>query len=435
MIETTINLLALSFLILMGILLIALPRKYTLVPFFLSALYMTLGQHIVVMGLNFTIFRILIVIALIRIISRKDVSPIQFNSLDKIIILWGIVAMITGFLLDFSTNNFDNLQHSAGQIFSALGSYFIFRFYITSIDDIKRVINILAIIIIPLAVIFLVEKATGRNMFSIFGGVPDFTIIRYDRLRCQGPFAHPILAGTLGATLMPIFVSSWFGRGGKFIAILAIASSIIIILTSASSGPLLAFISAVIALCMWPLRDRMRIISWGIFLGLITLHIIMKAPVWYLMGRISQITGGTGWGRSELIDTAISHFNEWWMIGTTKTAHWDSVGVIPQENMMDITNQYILEGVYGGLARMLLFMTIIVIGFKFIGKAMKALKNENLAIKFLPWALGASLFSHSVGYLSVAYFDQLIIMWCLLLAMISATSNIPSPDPVKIAAA
>jgi hypothetical protein len=428
--------LALFFLILMGILLIALPRKYALVPLFISALYMTLGQRLVVMGFNFMIFRILIVIGFIRILFRRDISPIQFNSLDKIILIWSIVVIVTGFLLDINTNKFDNLQHRSGQIFSALGMYYIFRLYTVSIDDIMRVIRIFAIIMVPLAGAFLLERATGKNMFSIFGGVSEFTMIRYDRFRCQGPFAHPILAGTLGATIMPLFVSFWFKKGKqKLIGLMGIISSIIIVITSASSGPLLAWIAVLIALFMWPLRDRMRIIRWGIFLGLITLHMLMKAPVWYLIGRISEITGGTGWGRSELIDIAISHFNEWWLIGTIKTSHWDPVGILPNEDMMDITNQYILEGVYGGLARMLLFVTIIVNGFSRIGKAMKVLKDENFTIKFLPWTLGASLFAHAVGFLSVAYFDQLIVIWYLLLAMISAISNMSSTVPVKTAAA
>jgi hypothetical protein len=420
----------------MGILLIALPRKYALIPIFLSALYMTLGQRLVVMDLNFMIFRILIVIGFLRIIIRRDGGPIQYNTLEKVIILWGIVAIITGFLLDINTNQFDNLQHRSGQVFSALGTYYIFRYYITSIDDIKRNIGILAIIIVPLAVAFLIEKTSGQNLFFFFGGVPEFTMMRYDRLRCQGPFAHPILAGTLGVTTMPMFVTLLFEQGRKkFIGLMGIISSIIIVITSASSGPLLAWIGAMIALFSWPLRNKMRMVRWGILLVLIALHMIMKAPVWYLIAKISYIMGGTGWGRSALIDYAIKYFNEWWLIGTTNTAHWDPVGVLPNEAMMDITNQYILEGVYGGLARMLLFIAMIVVGFGGIGKAMEALKNEKFAIKYLPWALGAALLAHAIGFISVAYFDQLIVMWYLLLAMISTISNIPNPVPVKKAAA
>ena len=187
LVTSTINPLAFSFMLLSGILMITLPRKYVLVPFLLSILYMTLGQRIVLMGFNFTIFRVLLVFGFIRIIFRRDIILIKLNSLDKTIILWGIVAIITGFLLD-NPNEFDNLQHRSGQVFSTLGTYYIFRFYITSIDDIKHIIRILAVIIAPLAVAFLIEKASGRNIFSILGGVPEFTMIRNGRLRCQGPF-------------------------------------------------------------------------------------------------------------------------------------------------------------------------------------------------------------------------------------------------------
>lgn len=418
------NPIALFFLFFMGILLIALPRKYALVPFFLTTLYMTIGQGLIVFGCNFIILRMLIVIGFIRILFRRDISPIQLNSLDKVILLWSAVAIVTGFLLDTRTGSSDNLVHRSGQMFTALGIYFIFRFYITNINDIKRTITIFAIIIVPLAAAFLLERASGRNMFSIFGGVPEFTIMRYDRFRCQGPFRHPILAGTLGATMMPIFVSLLFEQGKKkLLGIISIISSIIIVVTSASSGPLLAWIGAIIALFSWPLRNKMQMVRWGILLGLITLHMIMKAPVWYLMAKISYIIGGTGWGRSVLIDYAIDHFNEWWLIGTTNTAHWDPVGVLPNEDMMDITNHYILEGVFGGLGRMLLFIAVIVFAYKLIGKSRTTLKNENFAIKYLPWALGAALFSHIVGYFSVAYFDQLIVIWYLLLAMISAIAS------------
>jgi len=47
-----------------------------------------------------------------------------------------------------------------------------------------------------------------------------------------------------------------------------------------------------------------------------------ESPIWFLIGRLSAIIGGTGWARSELIDQAIKHFSEWWLLGTTYTAHW-----------------------------------------------------------------------------------------------------------------
>lgn len=39
------------------------------------------------------------------------------------------------------------------------------------------------------------------------------------------------------------------------------------------------------------------------------------------------------------------------------------------------------------------------------------------------WSLGVSLFIHAVSFLSVSYFDQMIVFWYLLLAMISAVGD------------
>jgi hypothetical protein len=426
---TTINPFAFTFMLLMGLLIITLPRKFVITPFIICTLFMTMGQRLIIMDFNFTILRILLAIGWLRVIIRRDIIPVNLNILDKVIIWWGLTAVITGLLLDMGTNNFDNLQHRSGQIYTILGLYFLFKLYINDVNDIRRIMKTLTMLIIPLALIFLVERISGKNIFYIFGAVPEMTAIRDGRMRCQGPFAHPILAGTLGATLMPLCVMLWFDKGkNKFISLMGTVSTTVIMITSASSGPLLAYLSALLALFAWPLRNRMRFIRWSFLLSLITLHMLMKAPVWYLIGRISNITGGTGWGRAELIDIAIKHLNEWWLIGTTNTSHWDTVGVLPNPNMMDITNQYILEGVYGGLGRMIFFIMIIVVGFRGIGNAMNAWKSEPASAQFLFWSLGASLFAHVLSFISVAYFDQLILVYCLLLAMISRISGLPAPD-------
>ena len=70
----------------------------------------------------------------------------------------------------------------------------------------------------------------------------------------------------------------------------------------------------------------------------------------------------------------IAHFNEWWLFGTTYTAHWGPAGeVVPSDpNMMDITNHFIVQAVSGGLLKLLLFIAIIVASFKSIGRRLRA---------------------------------------------------------------
>jgi hypothetical protein len=59
----------------------------------------------------------------------------------------------------------------------------------------------LGVIIIPLAVLFAVEMTTGRNLFSVFGGVPEITIIREDRLVVRDRSGIPYLQELLGQPL------------------------------------------------------------------------------------------------------------------------------------------------------------------------------------------------------------------------------------------
>ena len=175
---------------------------------------------------------------------------------------------------------------------------------------------------------------------------------------------------------------------------------------------------------MWQFRDRMRTVRYGAVLSLLFLHIIMKAPVWYLIAKASEIMGGTGWHRSYLIDQAIKYLGEWWLFGTTHTAHWSPIAALPADpNNMDITNQFILEGVRGGLLRMGLFIAIIVRCFSQLGQTMHFAKMNLFEDKFLLWCLGASLFSHMITFLSVSYFDQSLHLYLLLLSIISSLTR------------
>jgi len=204
------------------------------------------------------------------------------------------------------------------------------------------------------------------------------------------------------------------------------------------------------------------------------LHLIMKAPVWFIIERISGIIGGGGYHRSELIDQAIKNFDDWWLVGTVYTAHWLPYYLPVSPGYVDITNEFIAQGVTGGVLKLVLFIWIIALAFKIIGngihnqelpsklqsmlksklsKRFNALfrprdltiqnrKTSSLQIDnrlsdktlkpFLPeskygisllyWSLGVSLLAHIVSFISVSYFDQMIVFFYLLLSMIGVVS-------------
>lgn len=153
---------------------------------------------------------------------------------------------------------------------------------------------------------------------------------------------------------------------------------------------------------------------WGIVLVLISLHIVMKAPVWALIAKVGVIAGSTGWHRYELVDKAITRFGEWWLLGVKSTAPWGF-------EMDDMINQYVAEGVKGGVLCLALFIAAIVLCFRTLGLAMRSVADRKMQLTF--WAFGVSLLTHVIGFFGVSYWDQQMVVWYMLLAMISAVKS------------
>jgi hypothetical protein len=410
---TFINPIGLGFAALMCLLMLVVPRRYALVPVIILTFYMTMGERIMVVGLNFNMIRILTVAGWIRLILWREIVLVRLNAIDQALIIFIISSVTVHTLLWQTSHEFIN---RLGHAYDSLGLYFLFRFLIRDISDVKRAFKIVAILIVPLGAAMLAEKLTGRNPFFIFGGVMEFTRVRDGSLRCQGPFAHPILAGTVGATLLPWFVAMWWEKKHRVIAGLAIVAAALIVVTSASSGPALAAAAGLAGLMMWYRRRWLRAVRWSIFLGLLTLHMVMKAPVWWLMARADVFGGSTGWHRAWLIDTAVNHISEWWLLGIKDSSVWDPM-------LADVTNEYLWQGFNGGVITMLLFIVIIVICFRSVGISVRRMANvESLSTRRYVWALGACLLAHVLNYLSISYFDQNFVLWFLLLAMITTCS-------------
>jgi len=419
---SNINFIGSVFLAIMVILILFLPRRFAVVPILMTACYMTLGQVVVIGPFHFTMMRILIFLGCLRAFIGKGFNTIKINSIDKIVVAYVLASTIIYFLLRKDTEAFVN---GLGFIYNALGLYFLFRYYIRDDNDCYSLFKILALLMAPLACAMLMEKITGRNFFSIFGGVPEFTVIREGRLRAQGAFSHPILAGTFGATCIPLFIALWVkDNTRKIIVIIGLVSATIITVTPSSSGPVMAYAVVIIGLFMWRLRDNMRMIRWIALFIILALHMVMKAPVWALIGKIGSVIGGGGWHRVMLIDAAIEHFREWWLLGTDYTLHWMPTGVTWSARHTDITNYFIGIGVRGGLLSLILFISILVLCFKNIGLKIKELDAAESPLKFTLWCLGVSLSAHIASFVSVSYFDQIIVYLYFLLAMIvSLTVN------------
>jgi hypothetical protein len=408
---------ALLFLLAASLIILFSSRQNAVKALLATALFMPLGQQVVFFGLHLYFSRILILVGLVRLIMRQETRGMQWCIVDKLFLFWALTEFVMGNIRDGPS---EAMIGALGFAYNALGIYFFIRLLTRDAKEAVEHVQFLALASIVLAILMVPELRTGRNMFSVLGGVNPISEFRDGRFRCQGPFRISILAGTFAATLFPLMVGLWFQRGpNRWRAGVGILGCLFVTYASASSGPLLCFLAAMVGLGMWRMRNQMRLFRRGVVVVLIVLAMVMKAPVWYLISKISDLFGGSGWHRSYLIDQAVNHFNEWWLIGTSVTSNWAPAGLVMLNNpkMMDITNEFIAQGIGGGALGLGLFVAIIVCCFKIVGRAVRSEVEPPLERKLI-WTFGVCLMAHCAAFVSVAYFDQIEVFWLWLLAVI-----------------
>jgi hypothetical protein len=421
-----VNPFALLFLIAASLVVLGSNRRNAVGAILVTAAFIPLGQEIEIAGLHVYFLRILILVGLGRLLMRHETADFKLTTVDKFFVGWVVVGFVCELIRGASAQTF-------GVVYDTGGVYFIIRFLTKDAGDVLFHLRILAFVGIIIGICMTWETIHHQDLFYVFGGVPRVPMERDGRFRAQGPFLQTILAGTFGATLFPLMIGLWRNGGrGKRLAIAGAAGALAITVASASSGPLLTFLAALTGFCLWSMRNKMKLFRRGIVIVIIGLSLVMKAPVWFLIGKISGLTGGGGYYRSYLIDAAIRHFSQWWLIGTSYTANWAIAGIVlPNDpNMVDITNHYIAQGIKGGVLGLGLFLAMIVCCFKIIGRAVRFNTELTVEQKFL-WALGVCLAAHCTAFISVSYFDQINVFWFWLLAVIASVPMWATQRPVE----
>ena len=388
----------------------------------LTACFVAPAQRIAIFTLNFTLLRIMVVFGFTRLLTRGELRSFRWKFLDTTVITWALFGTVAYILL-WGTG--EAVKYRSGWLFDVAGMYFLFRALIRDWDDVDMLVAAFAVVSVPVALAFLVENQTSRNLFAFFGGVPEVTAIREGRLRCQGAFAHAILAGCFWAIVLPLIAARlWNQRKSRTVTVIGIVASLTIIVLCASSTPASALLVAIPAALTVVLRAQLHYVRWGIVLVLTGLQIVMTHPVWYLFSKIDLVGGSTGWHRYWVMDIAIRNLGDWWLLGTTNALKWTTPGTA---EFLDITNQYILEGIDGGLLAVGLFVAVIVVAFRGVGALWRSVASDRARLA-MAWALGVALFVHVMNFFGVSYFGQIIMLWYMTLAIIGSLT------PARLAA-
>lgn len=407
-------------------------RRVALLGAFAGILYLTQGQQLNVGGFNMFAIRFIELGAFTRVMARREFSFSSLNLIDKLFIVFQIFTTVI-----FLLRTDEGQAYQIGVTVDAFLAYFAFRGLISSFDDFREFCIGSVYLLIPFTLLVMIESITRQNPFNIMGGVLYGDWMREGRLRCQGSFRHPSLLGTLGACLIPLYIGLFMSHIRRGLAILGIILCLMIVFASNSGGPLNATAFGLLGWGFWRLRLKMKLVRRLLVVFLFILGMSMKAPIWYLLAKMSALTGGDGWHRSYLMDVAFQNLGKWWFVGMPFTETWDWFPYgLTTTGAADITNVFIAYGLTAGLGSIVLFILLLVKAYSRIGRTLAEIRSGltgDSTNEYLVWALGVVLTVHIVNWLGITYFDQTNALWLLQLAALSTvTGNVLSSSPALV---
>lgn len=408
----------------LGLLIVAGSRRIALAAMIAGIIYLPQSQGVEVVGFNLYPARFLEVLAFSRVALRREFSVGAFGKLDL-----AFLSFVGYTTIVFLLRSREATAFQIGAAVDAICVYFAFRGLVKGLPDLKWSLKIAAILLVPYVPAVLVESYTAWNPFSLIGGVENARAgtlwFREGRLRATGSFGHPSLLGTLPGVLLPLYTALWFTDSKRLLAVVGTALCLAVVWATNSGGPVLCVAMGLAGWALWPMRDRMRVVRLGLVVALVLLALVMKAPIWFLLARLSALTGGDGWHRSALIDIAIDNLDRWWFAGmrALDTANW-----MPYANSntgaVDMTNQFLVYGIAAGIGSIVLFILVITFAYRELGKAMATLRRRRLARadEALLWGLGVALSVHVINWFGISYWDQTNLLWLMQLATIASVT-------------
>ncbi|MDB6169027.1 MAG: hypothetical protein JWM88_1891 [Verrucomicrobia bacterium] len=394
---------------------LVLPRRWSPLPLLMGACYMTNAQSLDIGPFHFTVLRVLLLVGFIRAKMRGERLPGGLKGLDMLIIAWGTWLILASV---FHKPLGDMLVTHLGMAYNVLGIYFLLRIFCRDTEDLVQVFKITALLIVPVALEMINEVVTHRNMFGFLGGVPMEVLMREGKYRAQGPFGHPILAGTVGSLCVPFMLGIWPRH--RLAAKVGLVACLAMAFTCGSSGPLMTFFITVFGVVMWRWRRFVPLMCGAAVVFYFACNILMTRPAYYLLEKIDLTGSSSSYHRAAIIEAGNTHLSEWWLGGTDYTRHWMPYGVSFSEDHADITNHYLFYGIHGGVLIIIIFNCALWTGFRYVHQTLKLSLEAPFHERFLIWCTGAALFGHVATMVTVAYFDQSVMFLYLNLAVIGS---------------
>ncbi len=92
--QSTVHPFGLLAVTILGIYVLVLPRRLSILPFLVIACFISAAQRIVIAGCYFDFLRIMVLLGIIRVVFRKEYLNFTWGALDTLMMLLALSSMI-----------------------------------------------------------------------------------------------------------------------------------------------------------------------------------------------------------------------------------------------------------------------------------------------------------------------------------------------------
>jgi hypothetical protein len=360
--------------------------------------------------LDISVGRIVVAILLLRCLMNHQIrETFKWSVLDS----WVAVSLGICFgvpFISYSMPIMQLMETQSGALMDTLCAYIVARLCIKGRAEVISVAKGVAVLLFPLAILGLIETSTSWQPYVLLKqycpweagrGLGD---PRFGFARAVGPSGHPILFGCSFALFLPVIYALRYESGWSRLAWVLLIAATFGAMSSMSSGPCMMVIITAGCMVMERFKDYVKPLIIAAVIFCVVVAIISNRTIYHVLLYYINPLGGSGWYRAKLIDLAIEHFDEWWLVGYGNRPLTEWAKALGQRKV-DITNEYIMIGIKSGILGIITFVGVLVTAIIRLVRLHNA--TGDYVLKSWAWALGSGIVALAATFASCSFFAQM----------------------------
>lgn len=378
--------------------------------------------------LDISLARIVVTVLLLRCLLNAELrAKFKWCRLDWWV-TFGAIANLCIALAVWKMPMAQSFENSSGYLMDTYFAYLTARLCLTDYKVVVTSVKWIAIALVPLAILGMIESYTGWGpYYKLVTYCPWRQVAepllseRSGFFRAIGPFSHPILFGAAFVMFLPMVYwlrhQGGYWRVGSYIiaGILAIGA-----LSSMSSGPVMMLIFTICFLLLERHKDYVKPILIFLAISCVLVEVLSNRTFYHVLASYADPIGGSGWHRAKLIDMAIEHFSEWWLIGYgQQDPEW---GAALGMSWTDITNHYIIAGVKYGMLGVIALCGTLAVSVIMLVRQHKSTIDPLLRSWY--WAMGLIIVAFIISFNAFTLFGQASTLFYCILGFVGSAGNL-----------